>query len=124
MKNDLVEKVKSCFTSNVVAQLSAVVDEPEPSTRKALNKAVPLVLKGLLNRVERGFAPEVLLDLVQAADTAEVLKQLSKSPASNWSDPGTNLLLDLLGDTYRSTVNQAWRWPLAFGPRPAARSCR
>ncbi|SFP85808.1 OmpA family protein [Hymenobacter arizonensis] len=106
MKNDVVETVKACFTSNVIAQLSIQVDETEPNVRKATNKSVPLVLKGLLNRLDRGFAPEVLFELGQAAHAADVLKQLATAHNTVWSESGTNLLPDLLGDSYRANVSQ------------------
>ncbi|WP_426061641.1 DUF937 domain-containing protein [Hymenobacter sp. B1770] len=117
MKNDVVETVKSCFTSNVIAQLSTQVDETEPNVRKAANKSVPLVLKGLLNRLDRGFAPEALFELVQAANAAEVLTQLANAQNPTQSESGTNLLLNLLGDSYRANVNQV---AVGTGIRPSA----
>ncbi|WP_210520365.1 OmpA family protein [Hymenobacter terricola] len=105
MKSDLVEKVKFCFTSKVISQLSMLVDETEPGVERALSKSVPLVLNGMLSQVERGVAPAALLNMVREADAAEVLTQLSEARA-DWHERGTNLLLDLLSDTYRSTVNQ------------------
>jgi len=117
MKTDLVETVRFCFTGSLIAQLSSLVDETEPGVQKALGKSVPLVLNGLLSRVERGFSPDTLLDTVREADAAQVLKQLSDLRRSNWHERGTDLLLDLLGDSYRSTVT---RIAAEAGIRPTA----
>ena len=117
MKSDLVETVKFCFTSGVVSQLSTLIDENESGVEKALTKAVPLVLSGMLSQTERGIAPTSLLNLVREADAAGVLTQLSDAQNANWSERGTNLLLDLLGDTYRTTVVQIAE---DAGIRPAA----
>lgn len=106
MKNKLVETVKFCFTSDVVAQLGALVDETEAGVEKALSKYVPLVLSGLSSRAGRGLPPEELFDLVRDADAANVLKQLAELPGTRWHEQSTNLLLDLLGDSYRPTVSQ------------------
>ena len=117
MKNDLVESVKFCFTGAVIRQLSGLVDETEPGVERGLAKSVPLVLNGLLRQVERGMSPAALLDLVREADAAEVLKQLANPQNADWHERGSNLLLDLLGETYRNTVNQI---AVDAGIRPTA----
>ena len=117
MKNVLIETVAFSFTGPVITQLSALVDETEPGIEKALQKAVPLVLNGLAGRVGHGLTPETLLSLVREADAAAVLKQFPALPDANWQERGTNLLLDLLGDSYRSTVNQL---AVEAGIRPRA----
>ena len=110
MKSKLVEPVDFRFTGDVVAQLSTLVDETEPGVEKALSMAVPLVLNGLAARVGQDLTAQGLLDIVREADQANVLKQLSDSNLTginaNAPDWNTNLLLDLLGTSYRSTVNQ------------------
>ncbi|OGX84598.1 hypothetical protein BEN48_02335 [Hymenobacter glacialis] len=83
-----------------------MVDETELSVRRALNKSVPLTLKGLLNRVESRLSAEELFSLVHTADAAGVLKQLANPSASGLSAPGTTLLRDLLGSGYRVTVQE------------------
>lgn len=107
METGLVEKVKFCFTNEVINQLSYQVGETEVGVEKALSKAVPLLLNGLLRQLERGgAAPGDLLHLAQEADSAQVLSQLSSARTAQWYERGTNLLLDLLGHTYRITVNE------------------
>ncbi|HEX8329385.1 MAG TPA: OmpA family protein [Hymenobacter sp.] len=107
METGLVEKVKFCFTGEVITQLSYQVGEAEEGVERALSKAVPLLLNGLLRQLERGgAAPADLLHLAREADAAQVLKQLSASRTAQWYERGTNLLLDLLGHTYRITVNE------------------
>ena len=117
MKNDIFETVKSCFTRGLVIELSTMVDETELNVRKALNKSVPLTLKGLLNRVESGFTPLALLNLVRTADSAEVLKQLAKPEIARLSAPGANLLQNMLGSSYRTTVQEI---AVEAGIRPTA----
>ena len=117
MKNDIFETVKSCFTRGLVMELSTMVDETELNVRKALNKSVPLTLKGLLNRVESGFTPLALLNLVRTADSAEVLKQLAKPEIARLSAPGANLLQNMLGSSYRTTVQEI---AVEAGIRPTA----
>ena len=108
MKSKLVEPADFRFTGDVVAQLSTLVDETEPGVEKALSMAVPLVLNGLAARVGQDLTAQGLLDIVREAEQANVLKQLSDSNLTgvNAPDWNTNLLLDLLGTSYRSTVNQ------------------
>ena len=106
MKNDLVETVKFCFTSKVVNQLSELVDEPAPGVENGLGRSVPLVLTWLLRQSEHGMAPTALLDMARDADAAEVLTQLANPQDTTGYERSANLLLDLLGNTYRSTVNQ------------------
>ena len=106
MKNDLVETVKFCFTSKVVNRLSELVDEPAPGVENGLGLSVPLVLTWLLRQPEHGMAPTTLLDMARDADAAEVLTQLANPQDTIGYERSANLLLDLLGNTYRSTVNQ------------------
>ena len=106
MKTNLVDNVDFCFTSSVIAQLSTLVDETEPGIERALHQAVPLVLNGLASRVGQGLTPDGLLALMHDADDANVLEQLTTPAVPQSYERGTNLLLDLLGERYRSTVNQ------------------
>ena len=106
MKTNLVDNVDFCFTSSVIAQLSTLVDETEPGIERALHQAVPLVLNGLASRVGQGLTPDGLLALMHDADDANVLEQLTTPAVPQSYECGTNLLLDLLGERYRSTVNQ------------------
>ena len=106
MKNDLVETVKFCFTGKVVNRLSELVDEPAPGVENGLNLSVPLVLTWLLRQTEHGMAPAALLNMARDADAAEVLTQLADPQNANWHERSANLLLDTLGNSYRSTVNQ------------------
>ena len=110
MKSKLVEPVDFRFTGDIIAQLSTLVDETEPGVEKALSMAVPLVLNGLAARVGQDLTAQGLLDIVREAEQANVLRQLSNSNltgvSTNVPDWNTNLLLDLLGTSYRSTVNQ------------------
>lgn len=117
MKSNLVETVKFCFTSEVIGQLSAATDERAAAVAQALEKAIPLVLNAILTQTAPSDAPAQLLDLAREADEAGILSQLSDLQAATWHEPASNLLLDLLGDTYRQTVNH-----LAAGTdiRPAA----
>ncbi|ALW86650.1 hypothetical protein AUC43_17135 [Hymenobacter sedentarius] len=73
---------------------------------KAIFKSVPIVLKGLQNRLEQGYPPETLLELVHATDYTKALKQTLSQKPSEWHEPTTNLPYSLLGDAYGSTVNQ------------------
>jgi outer membrane protein OmpA-like peptidoglycan-associated protein len=117
MKSNLVETVKFCFTSEVISQLSAATDERDTAVIQALEKAIPLVLNAILAQTGPAEARAELLELAREADEAGILSQLSDLPAATWHEPASNLLLDLLGDTYRQTVNH-----LAAGTdiRPAA----
>ena len=118
MKNDLIDTVRFCFTDKIIAQLSALVDEEASGTEQALSQAVPLVLSRLLAQVEHGMAPAQLPALVHEADAANVLAHLADHDTAE-HERSTNLLLDLLGDTYRTTVSQI---AVAAGIRPAAGS--
>ncbi|MCC3153173.1 OmpA family protein [Hymenobacter sp. BT770] len=106
MKNNLVESVNSYFTIPAIGHLSAVLGEPDASVGKAIFKSVPIVLKGLQNRLEHGYPPETLLELVQTTDFTKSLKQTLSLKASEWHEPNSNLPYSLLGDAYSSTVNQ------------------
>lgn len=117
MKNTLVETVGFSFTAPIIAQLSSLVDETEPGVEKALHQSVPLVLNGLTSWVGQGLTPDGLLDLVREAEQAHVLRQLSDLSTTSGHERGTNLLLDLLGDGYRGTVN---RIAVEAGIRPTA----
>lgn len=112
MTTDVVELVKSYFTSFLVTQVSTLVGETEPDVSKALHKSMVLVLHSLLRRLKDGFAPDVLLDVVRAADAAEVLKQLSHP-----TKQGANLLFDLVGDTHRTLEQEV---ALGTSIRPAS----
>jgi len=117
MKNDLIETVKFCFTGEVIQRLSHYVDEPTAGVEAGLGIAVPLVLNRLLRQAEHGTAPAALLDLVRDADSAEVLTLLADPQNATWYERGTNLLLDMLGTSYRGTVNQI---AAEAGIRPSA----
>ena len=119
MKNTLVETVGFSFTAPIITQLSSLVDETEPGVEKALHKSVPLVLNGLAGWVGQGLTPDGLLGLVREAEQAHVLRQLADLSTSTTSghERGSNLLLDLLGDGYRGTVN---RIAVEAGIRPTA----
>ncbi len=117
MKKDITEAVDFRFTDKIITQLSAVVDETEPGIARALNKAVPLVLNELTAHIGHGLTPDDLLGLVREADAADVLRPLADPARPTWHEPDTNLLLDLLGDRYRSTVNQI---AVEAGIRPRA----
>ncbi len=106
METNLVDNVDFCFTGSVVAQLSTLVDETAPGIERALRQAVPLVLNGLAGRIGHGLTPNGLLTLVHDAAAANVLEQLTTPAVPQRYERGTNLLLDLLGERYRSTVNQ------------------
>lgn len=117
MKSNLVETVKFCFTSDVVSQLGAAVDEDDAAVAKVLEKAVPLVLNAVLVQAGQEGAPAILLQLSQEADGADILHHLADSQEATWHEQASNLLLDLLGDTYRHTVNHL---AAGAGIRPAA----
>ena len=117
MKKDINEAVDFRFTDKIITQLSAIVDETEPGIARALTKAVPLVLNELTAHIGHGFTPDDLLALVREADATEVLRPLADPARPTWHEPDTNLLLDLLGDRYRSTVNQI---AVEAGIRPKA----
>ena len=117
MKKDITEAVDFRFTDKIITQLSAVVDETEPGIARALNKAVPLVLDELTAHIGHGLTPDDLLALGREADAADVLRSLADPARLSWHEPDTNLLLDLLGDRYRSTVNQI---AVEAGIRPKA----
>jgi len=104
MKSNLVETVKFCFTGEVLNQLAAAVGESEAATAKALEKAIPLVLNAVLAHADQAEDAQ-LLQLAHDADEAGILGQLSDLQAATWHEQASNLLLDLLGDTYRQTVN-------------------
>ncbi len=117
MKNNLVETVRFCFTSEVISQLGATVDESSADVGKALEKAIPLVLNALLIQAGHEGEPAILLQLAREADAAGTLNQLSNIQENTWHEQGSNLLLDLLGDTYRGTVNHL---AAGVGIRPTA----
>jgi OOP family OmpA-OmpF porin len=117
MENDLVGTVKFCFTGKVISRLSQFVDEPEPAIEKCLTIALPLVLNQLVRQTEHGMAPAALLDLVRDADAAEVLAQLSAPQNTTLYQRGADLLLDMLGASYRDTVT---RISVDAGIRPSA----
>ena len=117
MKSTLVETVKFCFTGTIISRLSQFVDEPEAGVENGLAIAVPLVLDGLLRQTEQGVAPVALLHLVRDADAEEVLGRLADPPKAALYERGANLLLDMLGSTYRQTVNQM---AVDAGIRPSA----
>ena len=106
MKNTVIEIVKYCFTREHVTRLSNWVDEPAPNVEQALQQAIPLVLNELVNRVGRGLTPDALLGLVREADSAQVLTQLADFRSTPRYERGLNLLLDLMGDSYRGTVSR------------------
>ena len=117
MKSNLVETVKFCFTSGVINQLGAAVDEDDAAVAKVLEKAIPLVLNAVLVQAGQDGAPAILLQLAQEADEANILNHLADSQNATWHEQASNLLLDLLGDTYRHTVNHL---AAGAGIRPAA----
>ena len=117
MRSNLVETVKFCFTSEVISQLGAAVDEGDSAVAKALEKAVPLVLNALLIQAGQEGERATLLRLARDADEAGILHQLSDFQANTWHEQASNLLLDLLGDSYRHTVNHL---ATAAGIRPSA----
>jgi OOP family OmpA-OmpF porin len=117
MKINLVDSVDFCFTGSVIAQLSTLVDETEPGIERALQQAVPLVMNDLAARIGHGLTPDGLLALMHDADDANVLEQLATPAMPQSYERGTNLLLDLLGERYRSTVNQL---AVDAGIRPTA----
>ncbi|WP_310393406.1 OmpA family protein [Hymenobacter sp.] len=119
MKNDLVETVNFCFTDNIISQLSILVNETEPKVERVLHKSVPLVIDELLGQAARGAAPATLLNLAREANAANALAHLTNATDTSWHARGANLLPDLLGDNYRSTVN---RVAVAAGVRPTTSS--
>ncbi|MGI4735351.1 MAG: DUF937 domain-containing protein [Janthinobacterium lividum] len=112
MTTDVIESVKSHFTSFLVTQVSTLLNETEAGVSKALHKSVVLVLHSLLKRLKDGFAPEMLLKVVRAADAAEVLRQLSYP-----TKQGANLLFDLVGATHRALEQEV---ALGTSIRPAS----
>jgi len=96
----------------LVTQVSTRLDETEADVSKALHKSVVLVLHSLLKRLKDGFAPDVLLKMVRAADTAQVLRKLPY-PAKQ----GANLLSDLVGTTHRTLEQEV---ALGTSLRPAS----
>ena len=119
MKKSIAEDVEFCFTGGFITQLSALVDETEPGIERALGRAVPLVLNELANRIGHGLTPDGLLGLVFEAEHTDVLGQLADPAQTNWHEQAANLLPNLLGDRYRSTVNQIG---VEAGIRPTASS--
>ena len=119
MKNSIAENVEFCFTGGFITQLSALVDETEPGIERALGRAVPLVLNELANRIGHGLTPDGLLGLVFEAEHTDVLRQLADPAQTNWHEQAAGLLPNLLGDRYRSTVNQIG---VEAGIRPTASS--
>jgi OOP family OmpA-OmpF porin len=117
MNQNLIETVRFCFTNRVITQLGAAVDEASPAVTKTLEKAIPLILNALLIQAGQGGEPANLLLLAREADSANALSQLANIEKNPWYEQGSNLLLDLLGDTYRNTVNHL---AASVGIRPAA----
>jgi OOP family OmpA-OmpF porin len=117
MKNNLVETVRFCFTNQVITRLGAAVDEASPDVAKALEKAIPLVLNALVVQAGHEGEPANLLQLAREADAAGTLEQLPDFEENTWHEQGSNLLLDLLGNNYRNTVNQL---AASVGIRPIA----
>ncbi|RZK24772.1 MAG: DUF937 domain-containing protein, partial [Hymenobacter sp.] len=117
MKINLVETVKFCFTSEVISQLGASVDEDDAAVAKVLEKSIPLVLNAILVQAGQDGAPAILLQLAREADEDNILSHLSDAQNASWHEQASNLLLDLLGDTYRHTVNHL---AAGAGIRPVA----
>jgi OOP family OmpA-OmpF porin len=104
-KNNLEETVLLCFTSEVINQLGAAVDENSPEVANMLGNAVSVIINGLVAQVSQEGQAAALLKLAHAADAAGVLNRLSNIQGNRWHEHGSNLLLDLLGNSYRSTVD-------------------
>jgi len=105
VKNKLADTVLSCFNSEVINQLGAAVDENSPDVANMLENAVPIVINALVEHVSQGGGAAALLKLAHEADAAGALNRLTNIRNNAWHEQGSNLLLDLLGNTYRSTVN-------------------
>jgi OOP family OmpA-OmpF porin len=112
MTTDIVELIKSYVTSLLVTQVSTRLDETEADVSKVLHKSVVLVLHSLLKRLKDGFAPDVLLKMVRAADAAQVLRQLSYP-----TKQGASMLSDLVGTTHRALEQEV---ALGTSIRPAS----
>jgi OOP family OmpA-OmpF porin len=105
VKNKLADTVLLCFTSEVINQLGAAVDENSPDVVNLLENAVPVVINALVTHVSQEGESAALLKLAHEADAAGALNRLASIQNNAWHEQGSNLLLDLLGNTYRSTVN-------------------
>jgi OOP family OmpA-OmpF porin len=117
VKNKLADTVLLYFTSEVINQLGAAVDENSPDVANMLENAVPVVINALVAHVSQEGESAALLKLAHEADAAGALKRLASIQNNTWHEQGSNLLLDLLGNTYRSTVNHL---AMEANIRPAA----
>ena len=75
------------------------------------------MLNRLTSWVGQDLTPDGLLDLLREAEQAHVLRQLSDLSTTSGHEWGVNLLLDLLDDSYRGTIN---RIAVEAGIRPTA----
>jgi OOP family OmpA-OmpF porin len=106
MKTTSVQTIKFSFTAEIIEQLATVLDETPARVQKSLAKAVSLVLNSLLKQAEQEGSPSALLQLAREADASSVPMQLADVGSPTWYEQGGAILVELLGSTYGSSVNE------------------
>ena len=106
MKTNLVETVKFCFTDEVINHLAAVLGEEPAQIKKGLTRTVPLVLDSMLKLAEQEGNPSALLQIAREADAANVPTHLTDVANTAWYEQGGTILVELLGSTYGTSMNQ------------------
>jgi len=94
----VLDSINTCFTTELVQQLSSALSQSPSDVRQALDRLVPLVVNSLQNWVARPTGTEVLWNLTHHAHQARSLAQLATPTA--FEGRGARLMQELLGSTY------------------------
>ncbi|OUJ71114.1 OmpA family protein [Hymenobacter crusticola] len=96
----VLDSINTCFTEELVQQLSNTLSQSPSQIKQVLDRVVPLVVNSLQNWVARPTGVEVLWNLTHYAHQARFLAQLA-TPAA-FEGRGVRLMQELLGATYAS----------------------
>ena len=78
MATNLVELTKSYFTPDLMQKVSALVGESPPSTQRALEGAIPMLLAGLTNLTTSGNGTTALTTLLNQGNYGSLLASLGR----------------------------------------------
>lgn len=76
MSFNLLDTVKTLFTSDLVGKISSSLGESEGGTQKAISAAIPSVLTGLLNKAGSGGGASSILSMAKEASNSGILGNL------------------------------------------------
>ncbi|WP_324671462.1 OmpA family protein [Hymenobacter sp. GOD-10R] len=96
----VLDSINTCFTAELLQQISTALNQSPPVVRQGLDRLVPLVVNSLQNWVARPSGGEALWNLTQHAHQARSLAQLATPTA--FGGRGVRLMQELLGSTYAS----------------------